>query len=191
MDYLGSTGLDALKGADVLKEAPQQYSSSVEYAATPIARALRGVAMTHLANVGTQVFYTQHGSFDTHATELPVHAKLWTEVSDAVESFFDDLREHNASDNVLMIVFTEFGRRVRDNGTGTDHGSAGVAFALGDSVKGGYYNEYPSLEASELIQGDLKPSYDFRGFYATALEQWMGLDSTAIVGGTYEQLDIV
>ena len=191
MDYLGSTGLDALKGADVLKEAPQQYSSSVEYAATPIARALRGVAMTHLANVGTQVFYTQHGSFDTHATELPVHAKLWTEVSDAVESFFDDLREHNASDNVLMIVFTEFGRRVRDNGTGTDHGSAGVAFALGDSVKGGYYNEYPSLEASELIQGDLKPNYDFRGFYATALEQWMGLDSTAIVGGTYDQLDIV
>ena len=191
MDYLGNTGLDALKGADVLKVAPQQYSSNVEYAATPIARALKGVAMTHLANVGTQVFYCQHGSFDTHATELPVHAKLWTEVSDAVESFFDDLREHNAADNVLMIMFTEFGRRVRDNGTGTDHGAAGVAFALGDSVKGGYYNEYPSLEAGELIQGDLKPNYDFRGFYATALEQWMGLDSKNIVGGTYEQLDIV
>ena len=107
-----------------------------------------------------------------------MHAKLWTEVSEAVESFFDDLREHNASDNVLMIVFTEFGRRVRDNGTGTDHGSGGVAFALGDSVKGGYYNEYPSLEASELIQGDLKPNYDFRGFllHCTGAVDGAGLD---------------
>ena len=191
MDYLGRTGLDALKGADILKEAPLKYSSSVEYAATPIARALKGIAMTHLAEVGTQIFYCQHGSFDTHSMELPAHAKLWTEVSEAVESFWDDLREHNASDNVLMIMFTEFGRRVLDNGTGTDHGSGGVAFAVGDVVKGGQYNEYPSLEPGDLIQGDLKPNNDFRGFYATVLEKWIGLDSKPIVGGTFEQLNFI
>ena len=191
MDYLSQTGMDALKGADILKMAPQQYSSTVEYAATPIARSLRGAAQVHLANLGTQILYCQHGSFDTHANELPLHSKLWTEVSEAVESFFDDLREHDAGDNVVMLMFTEFGRRARDNGTGTDHGAGGVAFVIGDKVKGGFYNEYPSLKPEDLVQGDLDPNYDFRGAYATLLEQWLGLDSVPIVGGNFEQLELI
>ena len=77
MEYLGQTGLDALKGADILKVAPQKYSSTVEYPYTPIARSLRGISQVFQADLGTQVFYCQHGSFDTHANELPVHAKLW------------------------------------------------------------------------------------------------------------------
>ncbi len=191
MDYLGQTGLDALKGADILKTAPEKYSSTVEYAATPIAQKLRGIAMVHLANLGTRVFYTQHASFDTHASQMPGHQQLWKDCSAAISDFFADLREHDAADNVVMIMFTEFGRRVRDNGSGTDHGAGGVAFAIGDPVKGGHYSEYPSLKLEDLQEGDLAPNYDFRGFYSSLLEQHMGLDPTEIVDGTFEQLDFI
>ena len=191
MDYLGQTGRDALKGADIIKTAPEKYSSSVEYADNPIAKSLRSVAQVHLANLGTQVFYTQYGSFDTHFNQLPTHAKLWTDVAGAVSDFFADLREHDAADNVTMLVFTEFGRRVQDNGTGCDHGRGGVAFAIGDRVKGGMYGQYPSLKAADLIEGDLAPDYDFRGFYATFAERWLGLDAKPIVGGQFEQLDFL
>lgn len=191
MDYLGQTGRDALKGADIIKTAPAKYSSTVEYADNPIAKSLRSVAQVHLANLGTQVFYTQYGSFDTHFNQLPTHAKLWTDVAGAVSDFFADLREHDAADNVTMLVFTEFGRRVQDNGTGCDHGRGGVAFAIGDRVKGGMYGQYPSLKAEDLIEGDLAPDYDFRGFYATFAERWLGLDAKPIVGGQFEQLDFL
>ena len=188
MDYLGQTGRDALKGADILKVAPEKYSSTVEYAETPIAKYLRDVARVHLADLGTQVFYTSHGPFDTHFNQPPMHQKLWTDVSNAVSDFFDDLKEHDAGDNLIMIMFTEFGRRVRDNGTGTDHGAAGGAFVIGNNVKGGMYGTYPSLKAEDLNQGDLDPNYDFRGFYSTVVEKWLGLDPIPIVGGNFEQM---
>jgi uncharacterized protein (DUF1501 family) len=191
MDYLGQTGRDALKGADILKVAPQKYSSTVEYADTPIAKALKGVAQVHLADLGTQVFYTQHGSFDTHFNQKPAHAKLWTDLSRAIGDFFDDLREHDAGNSLIMMLFTEFGRRVRDNGTGTDHGAGGVAFVIGEGVKGGMYSTYPSLKPEDLSQGDLAPNYDFRGFYSTIVDRWLGLDPVPIVGGNFEQLDFI
>ena len=187
MEYLGQTGLDALKGADILKVAPQQYESSVEYGASPIAQKLRDIAMIHTADVGTRVFYTDHGSFDTHAAQATTHAQLWTDVSEAVADFWDDLREHDADDNVIMFLFSEFGRRVRDNGSGTDHGAAGVAFAMGPNVNGGFYSEYPETRAEALQQGDLVPNQDFRGVYSTILEDWMKLDAPSVVNGHFEQ----
>ena len=191
MDYLGQTGRGVLRGADILKTAPEKYSSTMEYADTPVAKYLRDVAQVYLADLGTQVFYTQHGSFDTHFNQPPMHTKLWIDVSRAITDFFTDLREHGAGDNLIMMLFTEFGRRVRDNGTGTDHGAGGVAFVIGDRVKGGMYSEYPSLKPEDLQEGDLVPNYDFRGFYSTILEKWLGLDPVSIVGGQFEQLDFV
>ena len=191
MEYLGQTGLDALKGADIIKIAPELYSSTVEYGNTAISTALKDVAQVHLAGLGTQVFYTSYGPFDTHFNQSGSHAKLWIDVSEAVDGFFADLREHDASENVVMMVFSEFGRRVRDNGTGTDHGAAGVAFAIGDRVKGGMYGAYPSLKPEDLTQGDLAPSYDFRGFYSTLVDKWLGLDPVPIVGGQFEQMAFV
>ena len=187
MEFLGETGLEAMKGADILKEAPETYSSSVEYADTTIAKKLKGIAQVHLAGLGTRIFYCDHGSFDSHANQLGMHANLWTEVSEAVSDFFADLREHDAADNVIMLLFSEFGRRVRDNGLGTDHGAGGVAFVIGDQVKGGQYGEYPSLKAEDLQQGDLVPNLDFRGLYSTVLENWMGLDAKPIVKGAFEK----
>ena len=191
MEYLGQTGLDALKGADIIKVAPELYSSTVEYGNTAISTALKDVAQVHLAGLGTQVFYTSYGPFDTHFNQSGSHAKLWIDVSEAVDGFFADLREHDAGENVVMMVFSEFGRRVRDNGTGTDHGAAGVAFAIGDRVKGGMYGAYPSLKPEDLTQGDLAPSYDFRGFYSTLVGKWLRLDPVPIVGGQFEQMAFV
>ena len=191
MDYLSQTGLDSLKAADILKVAPRQYSSTVEYPDTPLARKLRGVAQVHMADLGTRVLYCDHGSFDSHSNQVGMHDKLWHDVSNAVESFFDDLREHDAGDNVIMLLFTEFGRRVHDNGSGTDHGAAGAAFVIGEGIKGGEYGEFPSTNPEDLEQGDLVPNLDFRGLYTTILEDWMGLDANPLVGGTYEKPSFV
>ena len=189
MEYLGQTGLDVIKGADQLKAAPAMYSSEVEYADSAISKSLRDVARVHLAGLGTRIFYTQQGGYDTHANELPDHPKLLGDLSTGIMDFFQDLRDHNASDDVVMLVFTEFGRRMKDNGSGTDHGSGGGAFVIGDRVKGGLYSEYPSLERSEWENGeDLKHTIDFRGVYGTVLEQWLGVEATPIVGGDFEQI---
>ena len=191
MEYLGQTGLDALKGADVIKLAPERYSSTIEYANNAIAKSLKDVAQVHLADLGTPVFYTSHGPFETHFDQSGSHAKLWIEISGALDSFFADLKEHNASENVVVMLFSEFGRRVKDNGTGTDHGAAGAAFVIGDRVNGGMYGEYPSLKTEDLTQGDLAPNYDFRGFYASLVDKWLGLDPIPIVGGKFEQMSFV
>ena len=193
LDYLAQTGLDALKGADILATAPEKYSSTVEYANNDVAQYMRNIAQVHLANLGSRVYYATapYNSFDTHAGQVGNHPRLWTEVSNAVGDFYQDLRDHDASDNVVVLLFTEFGRRVHDNGSGTDHGSGGIAFVVGDAVKGGLYGEYPSLDADKLLEGDLHFNNDFRGLYAALLEKWMGMDSKPIVGGTFEQMDFV
>ena len=189
-DYIANTGLDLLRGADLLKQAPASYSSDVEYAANPIAKSLRDISRIHLAGLGTKVFYAQHGGYDTHANEGPVHPGLIGDLSGAVSDFFADLRAHNAADNVTVMIFTEFGRRVRSNGSGTDHGAGGGAYIIGDNVKGGLYADYPSLDPENHDNGDLAFTYDFRGLYSTLLEQVLKVEAKPIVGGEYEQLGI-
>ncbi|MQG27755.1 MAG: DUF1501 domain-containing protein [SAR202 cluster bacterium] len=193
MDYLAHTGLDALKGADILSSAPEMYSSTVEYGSDTVSQYMRNIVQTHLAGFGTRVLYTTapFNSFDTHAGELAAHTRLWSETSRAVGDFYDDLKEHNAGENVMLMVFSEFGRRVKDNGSGTDHGAGGHCFIIGDQVKGGLYGEYPSLDAEKLDDGDLQHNNDFRGVYSTILEKWMGLDAKPIVGGEFEQLAFI
>ena len=189
-DYVARTGMDIIRGADVLKKAPAGYVSDVEYADNPIARSLRDAARVHLADLGTRIIYTQHGGYDTHANEVPTHPRLLSELSGAIMDFFQDLRDHDASENVAMLVFTEFGRRVRDNGSGCDHGAGGGSFVIGDRVNGGLHAEYPSLETDKLTDGDLAHTYDFRGLYTTLLERWMGVEAAPIVGGRYEELPL-
>jgi len=192
-DYLAHTGLDALKGADILSAAPGMYSSSVEYGGDTVGQYMRNIAQTHLAGFGTRVFYTTapYNAFDTHAGQLAAHTMLWDQTSRAVSDFYDDLKEHNAGDDVILLVFTEFGRRVKDNGSGTDHGAGGHCFIIGEQVKGGLYGEYPSLDADKLDAGDLQFNTDFRSVYSTILEKWMGLDAKPIVNGEFEQLAFI
>ena len=189
MEYLAQTGMDVLTGADQLKAAPAMYESNVEYAGNAIAGNLRDVARVHTAGLGTRIFYVQHGGYDTHANEMPDHPVLLSNLSGAIMDFMQDLQEHDASDEVVIMVFTEFGRRMKDNGTGTDHGSGGGAFIIGDRVAGGLYAEYPPLAPEQWLNGeDLRHTYDFRGLYSTVLEQWMSLEAAPIVNGQFEQL---
>jgi len=189
MNYIRNTGVDALKGADVLATAPGKYTSQVTYPNTAVGQYMKNIAQTHLANFGTRVLYTTspYNGFDTHASQSANHTKLWTDVSPSVKTFMDDLRSHQASENVLLFMFSEFGRRISDNGSGTDHGAAGIAFAIGEHVKGGIYGEYPSLEPSKQEEGgNLKYNLDFRSVYATILEDWLGLNAQPIIGGSFE-----
>ena len=191
MDYLSQTGQNLLVGADMLKVAPLNYKSEVEYGNTQIAKSLRDVARVHLANLGTQIFFVSQGGYDTHSTQTPVQPVLIEDLSKAINDFFQDLRNQNASKNVTMLVFTEFGRRMRDNGSGTEHGSGGGAFIIGDSIKGGLYSEYPRLEPENWENGeDLEHTIDFRGVYGTLLEQWMNIEPSEIVGGEFEQIGV-
>ena len=190
MGFLGQTGLDALKGADIIRTAPGQYKSTVEYAANPIAQALKSAAQVMFADLGTRVYFTQHGSFDTHSGEQFKHELLWNEVAPAVGDFYDDLVEHGRNEDTVMFLYSEFGRRIRDNGSGTDHGSGGMAMLIGDSVKGGMYGEYPSLAEDDQLEGDLHYNNDFRGTYTSVLEQWLRLDAAPIVNGRYEAFDL-
>tara|TARA_Y100000590_G_scaffold193677_1_gene220120 strand:- start:19660 stop:20805 length:1146 start_codon:yes stop_codon:yes gene_type:complete len=188
-DYLARTGLDVIKGADQLKKAPALYKSEIEYGNSSIGQSLRDAARVHLANLGTRILYTAHGGYDTHANEVPTHPQLLADLTRAISDFFDDLRSQDASENVTMLVFTEFGRRIKDNASGTDHGTGGGAFIIGDKVKGGLYSEYPSLDSNRWANGeDLEHTIDFRGIYGTILEQWIGIDATDIVGGSFEQI---
>jgi uncharacterized protein (DUF1501 family) len=190
MDYIHQTGTDALKGADILSTAPDKYTSSVEYSSTAIGQYMKNIAQTHLAGFGTRVLYTTspYNGFDSHANQLQANSGLLTDVSNTVDTFMTDLREHDASDEVTLMFFSEFGRRVKDNGSGTDHGAAGVAFAVGEHVKGGIYGQYPSLEPSQLEEGgNLKFNLDFRSVYSTILEEWFGLEANPIVNGNFER----
>ena len=191
LQFIGQTGADALKGADILRTAPEKYSSSVEYADTPIARSMKSIAQVLTADLGTRVFYAQHGSFDTHGNELVDHARLWTETANALRDFTDDIKEHDLEDDVLMLVFSEFGRRIQDNSAGTDHGSGGVSFVFGGSVNGGLYGEYPSLQEKDLLEGDLHFNNDFRSIYSTIAERWLGVDPHIVANGHYEQHDFI
>ena len=192
MQAISETGMSAYLGADVLRTASQNYSSSIEYEAeVEIAQSLRDIAQVLLADLGTRVFYTQHGGYDTHAGELDNHARLWHELSTAVNDFIADLDEHGRGDDAVVMIFSEFGRRIQDNGSGTDHGSGGISFVIGNSVKGGFYGEYPSLDPSEQVEGDMRFNNDFRGLYSTLLERWMGVDSQAVLNTNYEQFDMI
>ena len=192
-DYLSQTGLDALKGADILNTAPQTYTSNVEYNGDEFSQWVKNIAQVHLAEFGTRVLYTSldAGAFDTHANQATQFPQLWGEMSNAVSDLYQDLKDHHANEEVVVLMFTEFGRRVQENGSGTDHGSGGVAFVIGDAVKGGLYGEYPSLELDKLDEGDLQWNNDFRGTYATLLDKWMGLDSQQILGESFEKFDFI
>ena len=188
-DHLGQTGIDALNGADMLSTAPPVYKSSIEYAEDSLSQSLKGIAQVHLSGIGTRVFYAQLGGFDVHGAQIQTQQKLLSSVSRAVGDFIDDLREHDASNEVVVMIFSEFGRRIRDNGNGKDHGSGGGTFLIGDRVKGGFYDNYPSLAPKDQLDGDMHFTHDFRSVYATVLEQWIGINSNPILDSKFDQFE--
>ena len=174
IDFLGQTGRDALKGADILRTAPAKYTSSIEYSPSGIAQSVKNMAQVMFADLGTQIYYTSVGSFDRHTGELPTHAKLWQDVSGPLATSTPTWRSMAGRTTPSSSSGLSSGRRVRDNGSGTDHGAGGTAFVIGAPVKGGMYGEFPSLKEEDQVEGDLKANNDFRSTYTTILERWVG-----------------
>lgn len=193
-DYIRKTALDALSASDSLTKLAGSYKPAVAYPKNnQFAERLKTIAQLIDSDYGTRVFYVStDGSFDTHFNQELNHHRLLQNFSEALEAFYKDLAAHGHADAVMTLGFSEFGRRVNENGSrGTDHGSAGPVFVLGgkNAVKAGFYGQQPSL--TDLDNGNMKFGIDFRSVYGTVVKKWLGLDPTSIVGGEFPQLDFV
>ena len=157
------------------------------YPDTRFAAGLKQIAALVDGGLGARVYHHDITGFDTHASQPAAHGRLWSEVSGGLRSFFADLEARGLADRVVVVGFSEFGRRVAENGScGTDHGAAGPMFVWGGPVRGGVYGELPSL--TDLDDGDLKCTTDFRSVYATLLDGWLGADSKAVFGREFSKL---
>jgi len=153
-----------------------------------LAAKLSLIARIIQAGFGTRVFYVSIDGFDTHSNQRNMHQQLLLAVANGVSQFLNQLGGH--ADRVVLMTFSEFGRRVQENGSkGTDHGAGSCLFVVGRRVKGGLVGKHPSL--SDLDAGDLKHSIDFRQIYATLLDKWLGCDSTRVLGGKFEHLPLL
>lgn len=178
--------LAALSGADELQKVAEAYKTPIQYPANNgLASQLKMVAQVMSGNLGARVYSVTQGGFDTHANEKDPHANLMKQYSEAVDAFVQDLANIGKQDDVLMLTFSEFGRRPKQNGSGgTDHGTAAPMFLLGNGVQGGVYGTQPSLSDLDR-QGDLKFKADFRSVYAGVLKDHLGADATQVLGGTF------
>jgi uncharacterized protein (DUF1501 family) len=174
----------AQRGAEELPKLVAGYKTEATYPSTPLGRSLALAAQIIGSRLGTRVLYVQHGSFDTHVTQKQTQDRLLADFADAIAAFYADLAAHGNEKRVLTMTFSEFGRRVAENGSrGTDHGEAAPVFLIGGGIKGGLYGQHPDL--GRLNMGNLAFSTDFRSVYATVLERWLGRPSAAIVGGQF------
>jgi uncharacterized protein (DUF1501 family) len=180
----------AQRGSEELPKLVAGYKPAGAYPATPIGRSLSLAAQIVGSRLGTRVIYVQHGSFDTHAAQKVTQDRLLRELSDALKAFYDDLAAHGSDRRVLTMTFSEFGRRVAENGSrGTDHGEAAPMFLVGGGVKGGVYGTHPSLD--KLDNGDVTYTVDFRNVYATVIEKWFGRPSAGILAGEYASMPLL
>jgi uncharacterized protein (DUF1501 family) len=185
--FVRRTTLDAYATAERVREAAGAKDGGAAYPATALAERMRLIARLLKAGFGTRVFYTLQASYDTHAQQSFPHYSLLDELAGALGAFFDDLSAAKLAERVIVLAFSEFGRTVKENASGgTDHGTAGPVFLAGPGIKGGLAGSAPSL--TDLSDGEPKMTVDFRQVYATVLQDWLGLDPHAAVGGTFEHL---
>jgi uncharacterized protein (DUF1501 family) len=180
----------AQRGAEELPQLVAGYKPAGTYPATPVGRSLALAAQVIGSKLGTRVLYVQLGSFDTHTTQKATQDRLLGDFAESISAFYADLAAHGNDKRVLTMTFSDFGRRVAENGSrGTDHGSAAPVFVMGGGVKGGLYGQQPSLD--DLDNGNLRFGTDFRSVYATVLEKWLRRPSAGIVGPGFAQLPLL
>jgi uncharacterized protein (DUF1501 family) len=191
LDFLQRTALNAQVSSDQIREAAARHRTTVAYPNNgPLGPSLRLIAALIAGGIGSRVYYASLGGFDTHSNQRGRHQQLLVQLAAGVRAFYKDLQSQGNAGKVLVMTFSEFGRRVAENASGgTDHGTAAPMFLFGDPIRPGLYGRPPSLTALE--NGDLKHSTDFRSVYATVLEKWLGADSTQVLGARFPLLDCV
>jgi uncharacterized protein (DUF1501 family) len=188
---LDTTLTEALTSAKALQTTDTAYQPKATYPAkSPIASSLRLVAETLVSGLGVRVAHVTLGGFDNHSNEKPVHDKLLADLDAALGAFLQDIEGHGLADRVLVMTWSEFGRRVAENGSkGTDHGTAAPMFVLGTPVKGGLYGETPTL--TSLDRGNLKFTTDFRAVYATVLQGYLKASASDVLGGNWDTIPLL
>ncbi|MEO8218251.1 MAG: DUF1501 domain-containing protein, partial [Acidobacteriota bacterium] len=183
-------GAEAFNAIDLLKTIPPA-STSVTYPSSALGNAFKLAAQLAAGNVGTHAIWIKTSGFDTHSQQVNTHADLWTDVSDSLSAFDKDISNRNVADRVMVMGWSEFGRRVQENASlGTDHGKAGTVFLMGQQVKGGtFYGDVPDL--GNLDQGDLRTEIDFRAIYSTIISDWFGQDPLPVLNASYANLGFV
>ena len=182
---LDTTALSAQDGSRQLRQADTAYHAAVTYPNGPFAAGLKILAEAIVQDLGLRVGYVTLGGFDTHAGQQTTHDTLMTTLANGLSAFYNDLAGHGKADNVVIMTWSEFGRRVEENGSlGTDHGTAAPLFVLGTPVNKGIFGEPPSLSSLDQ-NGNLKYTVDFRSIYATVLDRWMGASSKDVLGADY------
>ena len=190
LEFLRSTARTAITSAERLAEVTKSEDVAADYPDNALASRLKIISQAITAELGTRIYYVSLDGFDTHSQQEGAHQALLNELSSAVAAFFGDLAGNKLDDRVMLVTFSEFGRRVKENGSlGTDHGAASQMFAIGPAVTGGVHGRHPSL--TDLYQGDLKFHTDFRSVYATVLEEWLQTDSRQVLGGEYKPLSLI
>ena len=190
MDFIAQTAGNANASSDLIRKLGAEYKPKVEYPKTRLGANMRTIAAMIMGGLSTRIYYTDQGGFDTHSRQRPGHDKLMTELNDAVSAFYKDLKAQGQAERVLTFTASEFGRRVKENGSeGTDHGAASAMFMFGP-VKAGVHGQHPSLtDLQGGAGGSLKHTTDFRSVYATLLEKWIGTQSEPVIGGKFPLID--
>jgi uncharacterized protein (DUF1501 family) len=192
LDFLERTAMDAQLTSEEIRAVTTKYRATVAYGNSGFAQQLQMVAQMIAGGLKTRVYYVSLGGFDTHSNQLNTHARLMTTLSDGISAFMKDLKSQGNEKKVMVMTFSEFGRRVQENASrGTDHGTAAPMFIIGSNVKPGVYGAHPSLRPADLDKGDLKFHTDFRGVYATLLEKWMKVESKGVLGAGFKQVGIM
>ena len=190
LGFVQKSTVAALASSERVRTALSGYNTPINYPGTTLARRLRTVAQLIDAGLNTRIYYVELDGFDTHSDQSGAHAALLSELSGAVAAFIGDLAHHGHDQRVMLLAFSEFGRRVKENASqGTDHGAAAPMFAAGGRVRPGLIGKHPSL--TDLDDGDLKFHTDFRQMYATVLDQWLGGDSTQVLGQKFDHVPLV
>jgi uncharacterized protein (DUF1501 family) len=193
LEFLASTAQNATESSDFVRQASAGYRTPVDYGAGGgLGGNLQRVTSLIAAGMPTRLYYVtyQGGSFDTHVQQADLHSRLLMYTADAVRGFMEDLKRIGRADEVAVMIFTEFGRRVEENGSlGTDHGTATPMFIVGKGIKGGFYGAHPSL--TDLDDGNMRMTTDFRRVYSTVIKEWLGYDDTAsVLKGQFEPLGV-
>ena len=189
--FLERVALDARVSSKTILEIAAKHKTSVRYDGTPLARNLNLVARMIAGGMPTRVYYVSHGGFDTHNQQVNSHDRLLGQLDSGLKSFFTDLKQQGNDKRVVLMTFSEFGRRVTENASaGTDHGKASCLFLAGYGIKGGLHGIHPSL--TDLSEGDIKHTVDFRSVYGTILSDWLKAPNTKpILGANYPKMSFV